>query len=167
MAPKKKGRRGRRKTSPKEGQDIPAKGRETPKEKRDITGKSSSIADIFLWLVVTNISHGESPAKKGEKKERDEFGDEVEFTTDLKVQWANGPSWEDELSEGWFREKDLQGLNQTMQYWEDKGGRNACCDFDTRMTHFLAIHDERMDAKSHRKSYQVQLVGYRNDLTTG
>ncbi|KAI8675837.1 hypothetical protein NCS57_00486200 [Fusarium keratoplasticum] len=153
MAPKKKGRRGRRKTSPKEGQDIPAKGRETPKEKRDITGKSSSIADIFLWLVVTNISHGESPAKKGEKKERDEFGDEVEFTTDLKVQWTNGPSWEDELSEGWFREKDLQGLNQTMvlQYWEDKG----------------AIHDERMDAKSHRKSYQVQLVGYRNDLTTG
>ncbi|KAI8665303.1 hypothetical protein NCS56_00966000 [Fusarium sp. Ph1] len=142
MAPKKKGWRRRKKTIRKEGQDIPAKETETPKE-GDITGKSSSITNIF------------HPAKKGENKEKDEFGDEIEFTMDLKVKWANGPSWEGELSEGWFRERDLQGLNQTLvlQYWEDKGGRNACCDFDTRMTHFLAIHDERMDAKSRRKSY--------------
>ncbi|EEU38656.1 uncharacterized protein NECHADRAFT_83017 [Fusarium vanettenii 77-13-4] len=133
MAPKKRGRRGRKRASPKERQDVPAKERETPKGKRDIAGTSSSIANIFLWLVV--------------------------------VQWTNGPSWEGELSEGWFREKDLQGLNQSLvlQYWEDKGGRDACCDFDTRRTHFLAIHDERVDAKSHRKSYQMQLVGCRND----
>ncbi|KAL2679181.1 hypothetical protein Neosp_009944 [[Neocosmospora] mangrovei] len=104
--------------------------------------------------------------KKGEK-EKDEFGDEIEFTMDLKVQWTNGPSWECELSEGWFRERDLQGLNQSLvlQYWEDKGGRDACCGFDTEQTHFLAIHDEKVDAKSHRKLYQVQFVGYCNDPT--
>jgi hypothetical protein len=47
MAQKKKGWRGRRKTIRKEGQDIPAKETETPKEKRDITSKSSSITNIF------------------------------------------------------------------------------------------------------------------------
>jgi hypothetical protein len=47
MAQKKKGWRGRKKTIRKEGQDIPAKETETPKEKRDITSKSSSITNIF------------------------------------------------------------------------------------------------------------------------
>ncbi|KAH7268647.1 hypothetical protein B0J15DRAFT_462651 [Fusarium solani] len=117
--------------------------------------KKKVLATATDFRIVDYKSHGKSPAKKGEKKERDEFGDEIEFAMDFKVKWTNGPSWEDELSEGWFREKDLQGLNQTLvlQYWEDKGGWNACCNFDTRMKHFLAIHDERMDAKSHRKSY--------------
>ncbi|KAI8716824.1 hypothetical protein NCS52_00976800 [Fusarium sp. LHS14.1] len=138
----------------------------TPKKKGRRGRKRAILATAADFRVVDHKSHGKSPAKKGEK-EKDEFGDEIEFTMDLKVQWTYSPSWEGELPEGWFREKDLQGLNQSLvlQCWEDKGGRDACCDFDTKKAHFLAIHDERMDAKSHRKSYQVQFVGYSNDPT--